>query len=55
MEQIRLAFGAKDPNPAIRRLTQAGVAALTSSRATRRDTSCRSRTRIPLFSKDFNV
>ncbi len=28
MEQIRLAFGAKDPNPAIRRLTQAGVAAL---------------------------
>ena len=28
MEQIRLAFGARDPNPAIRRLTEAGVAAL---------------------------
>ena len=28
MEQIRLAFGARDPNPAIRRLTQAGVAVL---------------------------
>lgn len=30
MEQIRLAFGAKDPNPAIRRLTEAGVAFLES-------------------------
>ena len=28
MEQIRLAFGARDPNPAIRRLTEAGVTAL---------------------------
>ena len=28
MEQIRLAFGARDPNPAIRRLTESGVAAL---------------------------
>ena len=28
MEQIRLAFGAKDPNPAIHRLTQTGVAVL---------------------------
>ncbi len=28
MEQIRLAFGARDPNPAIRRLTEAGVAEL---------------------------
>ncbi len=28
MEQIRLAFGTRDPNPAIRRLTEAGVAVL---------------------------
>ena len=28
MEQIRLAFGTRDPNPAIRRLVDAGVAAL---------------------------
>ena len=28
MEQIRLAFGARDPNPAIRRLTEAGIAVL---------------------------
>ena len=28
MEQIRLAFGARDPNPAIRRLTEEGVALL---------------------------
>ena len=28
MEQIRLAFGARDPNPAIRRLAEAGVTAL---------------------------
>ena len=28
MEQIRLAFGARDPNPAIRRLIDSGVAAL---------------------------
>ena len=31
MEQIRLAFGPADPNPAIRRLTEAGVAALETS------------------------
>ena len=28
MEQIRLAFGARDPNPAIHRLTEAGIAVL---------------------------
>ncbi len=31
MEQIRLAFGARDPNPAIRQLTEAGVACLETS------------------------
>lgn len=30
MEQIRLAFGARDPNPAIRRLTEGGITALES-------------------------
>ena len=31
MEQIRLAFGPQDPNPAIRRLTEAGVAQVETS------------------------
>ena len=31
MEQIRLAFGPQDPNPAIRRLTEAGVAQMETS------------------------
>ena len=31
MEQIRLAFGARDPNPAIRRLVDSGVAAVETS------------------------
>ena len=31
MEQIRLAFGTRDPNPAIRRLTEAGVVSLETS------------------------